>query len=303
VRACVGFFAPQTEAVAGQNDALVDLASRNRGLSTLADSASQEASARAAALHAQAQSYGSAAAAHARPAVAEDEAGGDDYEPEPAALETRKEVLRKSLAIEAQKNSFFDDDSDGEPAEAAAKAKAAAMPPPVVLKKSSGLSKLFGASSLEGSEVSEPDGDVSGRRSTASSWELRSGDNPVGHNSSSSSSGSGPNSPVATPLPVLPQAGPPRGSGTSSPLTAGSGRALLAEHVLVAPPVDDALLQAMCNMAFPELQVRKALLAGCAEPDGVVDWILAHANDAGIDDPIPQVPASANDKNKVTLSI
>jgi hypothetical protein len=293
---------PQTEAVAGQNDVLADLASRNRGLSTLADSASQEASARAAALHAQAQSYGSAAAAHARPAVAEDEAGGDDYEPEPAALETRKEVLRKSLAIEAQKNSFFDDDSDGEPAEAAAKAKAAAMPPPVVLKKSSGLSKLFGASSLEGSEVSEPDGDVSGRRSTASSWELRSGDNPVGHNNSSSG-GSGPNRPVATPSPASPQAGPPRGSGTSRPSTAGSGRALLAEHVLVAPPVDDALLQAMCNMAFPELQVRKALLAGCAEPDGVVDWILAHANDAGIDDPIPQVPASANDKNKVTLSI
>jgi len=63
---------------------------------------------------------------------------------------------------------------------------------------------------------------------------------------------------------------------------------------MVEPPVDRELLESLCNMAFPELQVKKALLAGCEEADAVVDWILAHANDAGIDDPIPLVPARTN---------
>ena len=64
---------------------------------------------------------------------------------------------------------------------------------------------------------------------------------------------------------------------------------------MVEPPVNRELLESLCNMAFPELQVKKALLAGCQEADAVVDWILAHADDAGIDDPIPLVPATTSD--------
>jgi len=55
------------------------------------------------------------------------------------------------------------------------------------------------------------------------------------------------------------------------------------------PPVDAGLLAEGVEMGFPEVRVRKALMAGSANAEAVVNWCLEHGEDAGVDDAIPMV--------------
>ena len=57
------------------------------------------------------------------------------------------------------------------------------------------------------------------------------------------------------------------------------------------PPVNTALLAEVTSMGFPELRVRKALMAGSSNADAVINWVLEHGDDSGIDDPIAPVPS------------
>jgi uncharacterized UBP type Zn finger protein len=59
------------------------------------------------------------------------------------------------------------------------------------------------------------------------------------------------------------------------------------------PQVNEALLADVMSMGFPELRVRKALLAGCSDPDAAVNWVLEHGEDLNIDEPIAALVAKA----------
>ena len=59
---------------------------------------------------------------------------------------------------------------------------------------------------------------------------------------------------------------------------------------MVMPPVNESLLAEVIAMGFPEVRVRKALMAGSNNADAVVTWVLEHGEDPGIDDPVALVP-------------
>jgi len=71
---------------------------------------------------------------------------------------------------------------------------------------------------------------------------------------------------------------------------------------MMLPPVNDALLAEVVAMGFPEVRVRKALIAGCGNADAVVTWALEHGEDAGIDDPVPLVPSGGGGASGVQKS-
>lgn len=87
---------------------------------------------------------------------------------------------------------------------------------------------------------------------------------------------------AATPAPMEEDGGLPPAADQGS-----------AAEDMVPPAVDEALLAQAMELGFPELRARKALLAGSETADAVVEWCLAHGDDADIDDPIPLVPRSA----------
>jgi len=61
---------------------------------------------------------------------------------------------------------------------------------------------------------------------------------------------------------------------------------------LELPAVDEALLAETVSMGFPELRVRKALMAGATNVEATVNWVLEHGEDPGIDDPVAPVAKS-----------
>jgi hypothetical protein len=96
-----------------------------------------------------------------------------------------------------------------------------------------------------------------------------------------------------------PVAPPPAGSGeaaaaaaTAASLTGAASMDEASDEAAVAlelPPVDPQLLSEAMGMGFPEVHVRKALMAGCSNLDAAVTWVLEHGSDAGMDDAIPLV--------------
>jgi len=80
---------------------------------------------------------------------------------------------------------------------------------------------------------------------------------------------------------------PPVADAASSSSAAASSSP--AANVL--PTVDEVLLAEAVSMGFSEVRVRKALMAGNSNAEAVVNWVIEHEKDAGIDDPIPLVPA------------
>jgi len=48
--------------------------------------------------------------------------------------------------------------------------------------------------------------------------------------------------------------------------------------------MDEALVFAVLALGFPEVRVRKAVLAGMRDLQQTVDWVRQHDKDAGIDD-------------------
>mmetsp|Transcript_9420 Transcript_9420/g.30741 ORF Transcript_9420/g.30741 Transcript_9420/m.30741 type:complete len:410 (+) Transcript_9420:404-1633(+) len=64
------------------------------------------------------------------------------------------------------------------------------------------------------------------------------------------------------------------------------------EEEMVAPSVDDELLEKVVAMGFSELRARKALLSGARNAEAALEWCLDHEGDADIDAPIPLVPKS-----------
>jgi len=64
------------------------------------------------------------------------------------------------------------------------------------------------------------------------------------------------------------------------------------------PPMDEALVAAVLALGFPEVRVRKAVLAGMRGSEQAVDWLLQHGEDAGIDDPIPLAEIKKAEGNK-----
>ena len=100
-----------------------------------------------------------------------------------------------------------------------------------------------------------------------------------------------------------PVAPPPAGSGegaaaeatTQSPaMDEGSDQSAAAADTTELPPVDAKLLSEGTGMGFPELHVRKALMAGCSNLDAAVTWVLEHGSDANINDPIPPVAKTSS---------
>jgi len=111
-----------------------------------------------------------------------------------------------------------------------------------------------------------------------------------------------------------PVAPPPAGSGEGAaeaaattasqspePMDEGSDHAAGAATTEL-PPVDAKLLNEGTAMGFPELQVRKALMAGCSNLDAAVTWVLEHGSDANIDDPIPPVAKGSSGSSSSSSS-
>uniref|UniRef100_A0A7S2CY40 UBA domain-containing protein n=1 Tax=Florenciella parvula TaxID=236787 RepID=A0A7S2CY40_9STRA len=61
------------------------------------------------------------------------------------------------------------------------------------------------------------------------------------------------------------------------------------EPNMVLPPVDTAMMNEVVAMGFPEVRVRKALMAGSSNAEAVINWCVEHGEDGDIDDPIPLV--------------
>jgi len=62
---------------------------------------------------------------------------------------------------------------------------------------------------------------------------------------------------------------------------------------LILPRVDETLLAEMVAMGFVELSSRKALMAGSANAEQAVQWVLDHETDADISAPIALVAADS----------